>query len=136
MDLFRPLSSLLEAKEPQQNDVFLEFGDFGTTAEPDAEKGGVKLTPYVTYNCLSISEDGMADVFMSNLRTFWTCDICEMRLPLTFQEKTAHRQVIFREFVNRLQHLSSNGLPPSVTPFDGRSCRGPKSSISKIELKF
>ena len=72
-----------------------EFGDFSSTAEPDEEKGGVKLTPYVTYNCLSISEDGMADVFMSSLRTFWTCDICEMRLPLTFQEKTAHRQVRF-----------------------------------------
>ena len=34
----------------------------------------------------------MGDMFMSQLRTFWTCDICDMRLPLTFQEKTQHRQ--------------------------------------------
>ena len=34
----------------------------------------------------------MGDMFMSQLRTFWTCDVCDMRLPLTFQEKTQHRQ--------------------------------------------
>lgn len=29
---------------------------------------------------------------MSAMRTFWTCDICQLHLPLTFQEKTLHRQ--------------------------------------------
>ena len=70
----------------------VEFGEEFSTADPHPEKGGIRLTPYLTYNCLSISEDGQEDMYMSSLRTFWTCDICGLHLPLTFQEKAQHRR--------------------------------------------
>ena len=62
--------------------------------EPHPDKGGVKLASYLTYNCLSINEDGTKDIYLAALRTFWTCDLCGYHMPLTFQEKTLHRQVL------------------------------------------
>jgi len=62
-------------------------------AEPHPDKGGIQLAKYLTYNCLSINENEATDFFMSAMRSFWTCDICQLHMPLTFQEKTLHRQV-------------------------------------------
>jgi hypothetical protein len=80
---------------PGQNMTVDEFNgeEIYSNAVPNEDKGGVKLTNYLTYNCLSINEDGQDDIYMSSLRTFWTCDICQLHLPLTFQEKTQHRRV-------------------------------------------
>jgi len=76
----------------ENNEVSEEFVGLTDNIEPHPEKGGIKLTGYLTYNCLSINEDASQDFFMSAMRTFWTCDICQLHLPLTFQEKTLHRQ--------------------------------------------
>ena len=78
---------------PGENGAAAEFGDDFSTAEPHPDKGGIRLTPYLTYNCLSISEDRLDDMYMSAMRTFWTCDICDLHMPLTFQEKAQHRKV-------------------------------------------
>lgn len=76
------------------------------SAEPHPEKGGVRLTQYLTYNSLSISESGQEDMYMASLRTFWTCDLCGLHLPLTFQEKAEHRRVTsFKKYFFR-RHFS------------------------------
>lgn len=41
----------------ENNEVSEEFAGLTDNIEPHPEKGGIKLTGYLTYNCLSINED-------------------------------------------------------------------------------
>ena len=41
----------------ENNEVSEEFVGLTDNIEPHPEKGGIKLTGYLTYNCLSINED-------------------------------------------------------------------------------
>ena len=78
----------------ENNTMGEDFGVDLSDAQPHPEKGGIMLASYLTFNSLSLSEDGQDDIYISSLRTFWTCDICELHLPLTFQERTMHRKVL------------------------------------------
>ena len=41
----------------ENNEVSEEFVGLTDNIEPHPEKGGIKLTGYLTYNCLSTNED-------------------------------------------------------------------------------
>ena len=47
----------------ENNEVSEEFVGLTDNIEPHPEKGGIKLTGYLTYNCLSINEDA-SQVFL------------------------------------------------------------------------
>lgn len=55
-------------------------------AEPDPVKGGLKVTSFFTYNCLS----GSKDLYSDCLRSFWSCPHCDLYMPLTPLERMQH----------------------------------------------
>ncbi|XP_041090388.1 probable ATP-dependent RNA helicase DHX34 isoform X3 [Polyodon spathula] len=55
-------------------------------AEPDPVKGGLKVTSFFTYNCLS----GSKDLYRDCLRSFWSCPHCDLYMPLTPLERMQH----------------------------------------------
>uniref|UniRef100_H2ZFU6 RNA helicase n=1 Tax=Ciona savignyi TaxID=51511 RepID=H2ZFU6_CIOSA len=66
-----------------------EMGNFGvklSQSTPHPTKGGVQLSTFLTYNCLS---DGI-DVTGDYLREFWTCPNCSVKLPMTVSERLRH----------------------------------------------
>ncbi|XP_078482646.1 putative ATP-dependent RNA helicase DHX34 isoform X1 [Ciona intestinalis] len=69
-----------------------EIGNFAvklSQAVPHPSKGGIQLSPFLTYNCLS---DGM-DMGGDYLREFWTCPNCNVKLPLTVLERLRHQAI-------------------------------------------
>uniref|UniRef100_A0AAY4DCZ2 DEAH (Asp-Glu-Ala-His) box polypeptide 34 n=1 Tax=Denticeps clupeoides TaxID=299321 RepID=A0AAY4DCZ2_9TELE len=58
----------------------------GVKAEPDQVKGGLRVTSFFTYNCLSDSKD----LYSECLRTFWTCPHCDLHMPFTPLERMHH----------------------------------------------
>lgn len=58
----------------------------GVEAKPDPIKGGLCVTSFFTYNCLSDSRD----LYSECLRTFWTCPNCDLYMPLTPLERMQH----------------------------------------------
>ncbi|XP_037124135.1 probable ATP-dependent RNA helicase DHX34 [Syngnathus acus] len=58
----------------------------GTEAKPDPIKGGLRVTNFFTYNCLTDSRD----LYSECLRTFWNCPNCELYMPLTPLERMQH----------------------------------------------
>ncbi|XP_013871340.1 putative ATP-dependent RNA helicase DHX34 [Austrofundulus limnaeus] len=58
----------------------------GAEAKPDPIKGGLRVTGFFTYNCLTDSKD----LYSECLRTFWSCPNCELYLPLTPLERMHH----------------------------------------------
>uniref|UniRef100_H2ZFU7 C2H2-type domain-containing protein n=1 Tax=Ciona savignyi TaxID=51511 RepID=H2ZFU7_CIOSA len=68
-----------------------EMGNFGvklSQSTPHPTKGGVQLSTFLTYNCLS---DGI-DVTGDYLREFWTCPNCSVKLPMTVSERLRHQR--------------------------------------------
>ncbi|XP_061683168.1 probable ATP-dependent RNA helicase DHX34 isoform X1 [Syngnathoides biaculeatus] len=55
-------------------------------AKPDPVKGGLRVTNFFTYNCLTDSRDLYSDC----LRTFWNCPNCDLYMPLTPLERMQH----------------------------------------------
>ncbi|KAG7471156.1 hypothetical protein MATL_G00121320 [Megalops atlanticus] len=58
----------------------------GMEAEPHPIKGGLRVTSFFTYNCLSDSKD----LYSECLRTFWSCPHCDLYMPLTPLERMRH----------------------------------------------
>ncbi|KAL0972695.1 hypothetical protein UPYG_G00193600 [Umbra pygmaea] len=58
----------------------------GKEVKPDPIKGGLRVTNYFTYNCLTDSKD----LYSECLRTFWTCPHCDLYSPLTPLERMSH----------------------------------------------
>ncbi|XP_061637204.1 probable ATP-dependent RNA helicase DHX34 [Phyllopteryx taeniolatus] len=58
----------------------------GAEAKPDPVKGGLRVTNFFTYNCLTDSRDLYSDC----LRTFWSCPNCDLYMPLTPLERMQH----------------------------------------------
>uniref|UniRef100_A0A3B4AT61 Uncharacterized protein n=1 Tax=Periophthalmus magnuspinnatus TaxID=409849 RepID=A0A3B4AT61_9GOBI len=58
----------------------------GVEAKPDPIKGGLCVTSFFNYNCLSDSRDLYSDC----LRAFWTCPNCDLYMPLTPLERMQH----------------------------------------------
>ncbi|XP_019717053.1 putative ATP-dependent RNA helicase DHX34 [Hippocampus comes] len=58
----------------------------GTEAKPDPIKGGLRVSNFFTYNCLTDSRDLYSDC----LRTFWNCPNCDLYMPLTPLERMQH----------------------------------------------
>uniref|UniRef100_A0A4W5JYU1 DEAH (Asp-Glu-Ala-His) box polypeptide 34 n=1 Tax=Hucho hucho TaxID=62062 RepID=A0A4W5JYU1_9TELE len=58
----------------------------GVEAQPDPIKGGLQVTKYFTYNCLTDSKD----LYSECLRTFWSCPHCDLYSPVTPLERMSH----------------------------------------------
>ncbi|KAM9801429.1 putative ATP-dependent RNA helicase DHX34 [Neosynchiropus ocellatus] len=58
----------------------------GVEAKPDPIKGGLRVSSFFTYNCLTDSRD----LYSECLRTFWTCPNCDLYMPLTPLERMQH----------------------------------------------
>ncbi|KAM6973744.1 putative ATP-dependent RNA helicase DHX34 [Aplochiton taeniatus] len=58
----------------------------GLEAKPDPIKGGLRVTSFFTYNCLCDSKD----LYSECLRTFWTCAVCSLYMPMTPLERMHH----------------------------------------------
>ncbi|XP_061575797.1 probable ATP-dependent RNA helicase DHX34 [Cololabis saira] len=58
----------------------------GAAAKPDPIKGGLRVTNFFTYNCLADSKD----LYSECLRTFWSCQVCGLYMPLTPLERMHH----------------------------------------------
>ncbi|KAF3847414.1 hypothetical protein F7725_020442 [Dissostichus mawsoni] len=58
----------------------------GVEAKPDPIKGGLRVTSFFTYNCLTDSKD----LYSECLRTFWSCPNCDLYMPLTPLERMQH----------------------------------------------
>ncbi|XP_070982936.1 probable ATP-dependent RNA helicase DHX34 isoform X2 [Oncorhynchus clarkii lewisi] len=58
----------------------------GVEAQPDTIKGGLQVTKYFTYNCLTDSKD----LYSECLRTFWSCPHCDLYSPVTPLERMSH----------------------------------------------
>ncbi|KAJ8256636.1 hypothetical protein COCON_G00187880 [Conger conger] len=58
----------------------------GLEAKPHPVKGGLRVTSFFTYNCLSDSKD----LYSECLRTFWSCPHCDLYMPLTPLERMHH----------------------------------------------
>ncbi|MBN3310424.1 DHX34 helicase, partial [Amia calva] len=56
-------------------------------AHPDPIKGGLRVTSFFTYNCLTDSKD----LYSECLRTFWSCPHCDLYMPLTPLERMQHQ---------------------------------------------
>ncbi|XP_057684908.1 probable ATP-dependent RNA helicase DHX34 [Corythoichthys intestinalis] len=56
-------------------------------AKPDPVKGGLRISNFFTYNCLTDSRDLYSDC----LRTFWSCPNCDLYMPLTPLERMQHQ---------------------------------------------
>uniref|UniRef100_A0A673BBK4 DEAH (Asp-Glu-Ala-His) box polypeptide 34 n=1 Tax=Sphaeramia orbicularis TaxID=375764 RepID=A0A673BBK4_9TELE len=74
-------SELFDAKSQGLNPLFP-----GLEAKPDPIKGGLRVTSFFTYNCLTDSKD----LYSECLRTFWTCPNCDLYMPLTPLERMQH----------------------------------------------
>ncbi|XP_076818876.1 putative ATP-dependent RNA helicase DHX34 [Clavelina lepadiformis] len=77
---------------PGVNDDDVVEGGFGismTKAVPDAVKGGMKLADYLTYNCLQELEE--SSLSGDYLRQFWTCPVCQIKMPMTVGERLRHQ---------------------------------------------
>ncbi|NXY83494.1 DHX34 helicase, partial [Alcedo cyanopectus] len=55
--------------------------------KPDEVKGGHRVTPFLTYNCLASDTDLYSDC----LRSFWTCPHCHLHMPFTPMERLCHQ---------------------------------------------
>ncbi|XP_041850777.1 probable ATP-dependent RNA helicase DHX34 [Melanotaenia boesemani] len=71
----------LSYKAPDLNPLFP-----GAEAKPDPIKGGLRVTNFFTYNCLTDSKD----LYSECLRTFWSCPNCDLYMPLTPLERMHH----------------------------------------------
>lgn len=87
----------------------------GVEAKPDPIKGGLCITSFFIYNCLSDSRDLYSDC----LRTFWTCPNCDLYMPLTPLERMQHeatcrppgeQQELEEESVSGKANLSMSSL--------------------------
>ncbi|XP_075771209.1 putative ATP-dependent RNA helicase DHX34 isoform X2 [Pelodiscus sinensis] len=58
----------------------------GMAMVPDEEKGGYRVTEFLTYNCLASDTDLYSDC----LRSFWTCPHCGLYAPCTPLERVSH----------------------------------------------
>ncbi|KAK6296315.1 hypothetical protein J4Q44_G00340280 [Coregonus suidteri] len=58
----------------------------GVEAQPDPIKGGLRVTKYFTYNCLTDSKD----LYSECLRMFWSCPHCDLYSPVTPLERMSH----------------------------------------------
>ncbi|XP_012990989.2 probable ATP-dependent RNA helicase DHX34 [Esox lucius] len=58
----------------------------GMEVQPDPIKGGLRVTSYFTYNCLTDSKD----LYSECLRTFWSCPHCDLYSPVTPLERMSH----------------------------------------------
>ncbi|XP_063060437.1 probable ATP-dependent RNA helicase DHX34 isoform X2 [Engraulis encrasicolus] len=59
----------------------------GWDPQPDPIKGGLRVSSYFTYNCLS----DPSDLYSECLRTFWTCPHCALYMPFTPLERMQHQ---------------------------------------------
>ena len=66
------------------------FGVTLTNASLDPIKGGVRLAPYLTFNCLYEGDDKTV-LTGDYLREFWTCPVCQVKLPMTMSERLRHQ---------------------------------------------
>uniref|UniRef100_A0A8C9LES1 DHX34-like C2H2-type zinc finger domain-containing protein n=1 Tax=Pavo cristatus TaxID=9049 RepID=A0A8C9LES1_PAVCR len=57
----------------------------GVEMKPHETKGGHRVTPFLTYNCLTD-----ADLYNECLRSFWTCPHCGLHAPFTPMERICH----------------------------------------------
>ncbi|XP_042343355.1 probable ATP-dependent RNA helicase DHX34 [Plectropomus leopardus] len=74
-------SELSNTKAPGENSMFP-----GVKAKPDPIKGGLRVTSFFNYNCLTDSKD----LYSECLRTFWSCPNCDLYMPLTPLERMQH----------------------------------------------
>uniref|UniRef100_A0A8C5H3B2 RNA helicase n=1 Tax=Gouania willdenowi TaxID=441366 RepID=A0A8C5H3B2_GOUWI len=58
----------------------------GAEVKADPVKGGLRVTSFFTYNCLTDSKD----LYSECLRTFFSCPHCDLYMPLTPLERMHH----------------------------------------------
>lgn len=58
----------------------------GMDMKPHETKGGQRVTPFLTYNCLATD----TDLYNECLRSFWTCPHCGVHAPFTPMERVCH----------------------------------------------
>ncbi|KAJ8368672.1 hypothetical protein SKAU_G00087000 [Synaphobranchus kaupii] len=88
----------------------------GIKAEPHPVKGGLRVTGFFTYNCLSDSKD----MYSECLRTFWSCPHCDLYMPLTPLERMHHEATC----------RPAGELQPKEEPEDGKAASSSSSSSS------
>jgi hypothetical protein len=66
-------------------------GALGMTGTPHPIKGGIQLTPYLTYNCLDVNSSCDAD-FCAYMQKRWYCAQCGTTLIVTLAEKLKHQE--------------------------------------------
>uniref|UniRef100_A0A1A8BN18 DEAH (Asp-Glu-Ala-His) box polypeptide 34 n=2 Tax=Nothobranchius kadleci TaxID=1051664 RepID=A0A1A8BN18_NOTKA len=83
--------NLYVGPQPESDSSYAETPDLsllfpGAEPKPDPIKGGLQVTSFFTYNCLTDSKD----LYSECLRTFWSCPNCDLYMPLTPLERMHH----------------------------------------------
>uniref|UniRef100_A0A1A7X3V0 DEAH (Asp-Glu-Ala-His) box polypeptide 34 n=2 Tax=Iconisemion striatum TaxID=60296 RepID=A0A1A7X3V0_9TELE len=83
--------NLYVGPQPESDSSYGETPDLsllfpGAEPKPDPIKGGLQVTSFFTYNCLTDSKD----LYSECLRTFWSCPNCDLYMPLTPLERMHH----------------------------------------------
>ncbi|XP_035242569.1 probable ATP-dependent RNA helicase DHX34 isoform X1 [Anguilla anguilla] len=105
----QPVLGLPDA--PALNPLFV-----GMKAEPHPMKGGLGVSSFFTYNCLSDSKD----LYSECMRTFWSCPHCDFYMPLTPLERMHHEATC----------RPAGELQPKDEPEDGTAASSKSSSSS------
>ncbi|XP_041920031.1 probable ATP-dependent RNA helicase DHX34 [Alosa sapidissima] len=100
-------------RDPAASDVQALSSVFpGVEPKPDPIKGGLRVSSYFTYNCLS----DPTDLYSECLRTFWTCPYCALYMPFTPLE--------------RMKHQATCKPPEEQTAQEDEECESEKAAAS------
>ncbi|XP_048121136.1 probable ATP-dependent RNA helicase DHX34 [Alosa alosa] len=100
-------------RDPAASDVQALSSVFpGVEPKPDPIKGGLRVSSYFTYNCLS----DPTDLYSECLRTFWTCPYCALYMPFTPLE--------------RMKHQTTCKPPEEQTAQEDEECESEKAAAS------
>ncbi|XP_012688217.1 probable ATP-dependent RNA helicase DHX34 isoform X2 [Clupea harengus] len=97
-------------RDPDPSDALALRSVFrGVEPKPDPIKGGLRVSSYFTYNCLS----DPTDLYSECLRTFWTCPFCALYMPFTPLE--------------RMQHQAACKPPEEIAAQEAEECESEKA---------
>uniref|UniRef100_A0A096MAH8 DEAH (Asp-Glu-Ala-His) box polypeptide 34 n=1 Tax=Poecilia formosa TaxID=48698 RepID=A0A096MAH8_POEFO len=116
--------NLYVGPQADPDSVYSELPDLsllfpGAETKPDPIKGGLRVTSFFTYNCLTDSKD----LYSECLRTFWSCPNCDLYMPLTPLERM-HHEASCRPAGERQEAEEESG--------DGKSGSSAKSSLTRV----
>ena len=90
--------------------VPLDENPFSSVFEPreNETKGGIRLTQYLTYNCIDDPDD--------LIRLEWTCEFCEKEMFTGAIERVSHFAECFEEKDIKDEQESKSKAQPKVNP--------------------